>query len=315
MSVNKEKMISYLAERYPGDLQTRGLWLWAEGESKDIPYIGSPEENWIELWALTEKDDTHIEPMNLIQEALMDDPGDEFLIDCLRALSKNTSGTIKNNARLLVEILEHWNSELELESMRAVLLMLFDCSVREGVTVLIPVLNCKIDEELCDKWEPWFQNLKKEKQTSYVKGTYNLLNLMLGSLMENLSKKDSQKFHTSALKVKAYLEKVLKGIETIPENVKAQDPITDLGKLIDVTPKDNLLLDSLIKELMPLIASFVEINPKNSNPISNTAINGIQRFFKLSKFILEEDKWPKVTNSAEICFKSIWATKGKKSER
>jgi hypothetical protein len=314
MSVTKQKMISFLAERYSGSVQTRGLWLWSDGDGKDIPYLNSAENQWIELWALAEKEETSIAPQNLIQEALLDTPGDEFLIGCLISISQNKNAAIKNNARLFVEILEYWGSKLEIDSIRGGLLIFGDCSVRDGVSALIPALNGKIDEELCDKWEPWFQKIKKERQTASIKGIFGLLDLMLDALMANVPRIDSEKFLLIAPKVKAYFEKVLKGLEDLPQDDTAQDSKIDPEELVEVKPNDKLILDSLIKELMPLIDSFSEIIPQTLNSASNTALIGIPRIFEISKIIAAEKKWPGSSEPAGICFKSIWATKSKKTE-
>jgi hypothetical protein len=314
MSVTKQQIISFLAKRYSGDVPTRGLWLWAEGNSKDIPYLYSSEDHWTELWALAENEETRIQPMNLIQEALMDDPGNDFLIKSLISLSKSTGEAIKNNARLIVEIWEHWSFKLDLDSMKAALLIFIDCPVREGATILIPVLNDKIDEKLCDKWEPWFQKIKKEERVSALKGIFGLMDLMLDAMMLNNPRIDSAEFHFTAPKVKTYFEKKLKGFEDLDEKVKVQDLKIDLEEFLKISPNDQLLLESLIVELIPLTSSFLQINPKILQPNSNTALMGIQRLFELCKIITYEKKWPKMADSAEICFKSIWATKAKKTK-
>ncbi|GEM_PF-2941851 len=314
MSVTKQKMISFFAERYAGSVQTRGLWLWSDGEGKDIPYLDSPQNQWTELWALAEKEETSIAPQNIIQEALLDTPGDEFLIGCLIFLTEKTNAAIKNNARLVAEVLEYWGAKLEFDSINSALLIFGDCSVREGLSALIPALNDNLDEELYDKWEPWFQKIKKEKQTFSIKGIFVLLNLMLDSLMENDPRIETENFLLTAPKAKAFLEKNLKSLEDIPEVDTAQDSKIDPEGLMKVKPNDKLLLDSLIKELMPLIASFTEINPKTLNLITNTAFKGIQRIFEISKVIASEKEWPGKSKAAEICYKSIWATKAKKTE-
>ncbi len=314
MSVTKQKMISFLAERYSESVQTRGLWIWADGDPKDIPYLDSPEKHWAELWALAGNEKTQIYPQNLIQEALLDTPGDGFLIDCLVSLSANTSSAIKNNDRLLVEILEHWGEKLEFDSILSSLLVFSDCSIRDGVTVLVPVLDRKIDEEFRDKWEPWFQKIKMEKKTGSIKGIFSLLDLMLDSLMANSPRIDSQKFQMNAPKVKAYLEKVVEGFENLPEDGEAQDLKININEPVKVTPKAEALLNTLIKEFIPLIGSFIEITSQTLKPKPYSAFMGIQRLFELSKNIAGDKKWPWVHDFAEICFKSIWATKPKKKE-
>jgi hypothetical protein len=314
MSITKQKMISFLSQRYSGDVQRRGLWLWSDGEAKDIPYSGLPEKDWNDLWVLAENDETQIAPQNLIQEALFDAPGDKFLIDCLISLSANTSAASKINARLIVEILEHWGEELEFDSILTSLLVFSNCSVRDGLSVLVPLLNEKIEEELCDKWEPWFQKIKKERQTGSVKGIYSLLDIMLDSLMENVPKIESQKFQATAPIAKIHLGKVLKELEDFQEKDETQGSKIKVDELVKVTANDEAFLNFLIKELMPLVGSFVDINLKTLKPIPYTAFNGIQRIFELSKNIASDKKWPEVTHSAEMCLKSIWATKTKKKE-
>jgi hypothetical protein len=314
MNVTKQKMISFLAERYSESVQMRGLWLWSEGKTTDIPYSEPPKKHWTDLWALAEKDETPVAPQNLIQEALLDTPGDEFLINCLVSISENSKASIKNDTRLFIEILEYWRSELDFDSVLASLLIFLDCSMRDGVTALVPVLNLKIDEELRDKLEPWFKKIKKEKLTGSVKGIHSLLNFMLDSLIKNSSKIDSEKFHIIAPKVKAHLEKTLKDFEDLSDDDKTQNSKIDFGEHVEVEPKDQALLDALIKELIPLIGSLVEIDPKMLKPIPHTALTAIQRIFDLIKIIANEKKWPWVIDSAEICFKSIWATQAKKIE-
>ena len=137
---------------------------------------------------------------------------------------------------------------------------------------------------------------------------------MLDSLMENIPKTESQKFQATAPIAKAHLEKVLKGLEDFQEKEGTQGSKINVDKLVKVTPNDGAFLNALIKELMPLVGSFVDINPKTLKSIPHTAFTGIQRIFELSKNIASDKKWPEVTHSAEMCFKSIWATKAKKKE-
>lgn len=307
-------MISFFVERYPGDVQTRGLWLWSGGDEKDVPYFEAPEKRWDQLWALAEKEETRNAPQNLIQEALLDAPGDKFLIDCLVSFSKTTNEPIKNDAKFLVEILEHWGEKLEFDGILASLLIFSNCSVRDGLTVLIPILNEKIDEGLRDKWDSWLQKIKKERQTGSVKGIYSLLDFTLGSLMENIPKIESQKFQTIAPIAKAHLEKVLKKLEDLPDNDQNQVFKIDMEESVEVRISDQVLLDSLIKEFMPFIGTFGEIDPKTLKPISLTSFNAIQKIFEISKTISIEHEWPWLNDSAEIWFKSIWATKHKKTE-
>jgi len=307
-------MIAFLGERYPGDVQTRGLWLWSGGNAKDIPYSEAPEKRWDQLWALAEKEETNNAPQNLIQEALLDTPSDKFLIDCLVTFSKTTNDAINNDAGLLVEILEHWGEKLEFDSVLTVLLIFSECSVRDGLTALVPPLSEKINEELRDKWEPWFQKIKKERQTGSVRGILSLLDLFLDSLMKNSPRIDSEKFHVNAAKVKAYLEKALKNLEDVQEEDKAVLSEVELKELLKVESEDQTLLEELTKEFLPFIGTFGGIDSKRLESISLTAFTAIQKIFELSKTISSKKTWPPVQNSAETCFKSIWATIEKKTE-
>ncbi len=314
MSVSKQEIIAFLEKRYFGDVQARGLWLWSGGNAKDVPYLKEPEKRWNLLWTIAEKEDAHNAPQNLIHEALLDSPGDKFLIDCLVSFSATTSASIKNDARLLIEILKHWGEEFEFDPVLASLLVFHDCTVRDGLTVLIPNLNEKIEQKLLDKWEPWFQKIKKEKLTGSIKGIFSLLDFMLDPLMKNSPRIDSEKFHINATKAKAYLEKVLKELEDVSEEDNTEILQANIEELTKVKPEEKARLENLLKEFAPLIGTFVEINSNTLKPESLTAFTGIKKIFELSKTISSEKRWPLVHNSAEICFKSIWATKAKKTE-
>ena len=255
-----------------------------------------------------------VKPQNLIQEALLDTPGDEFLIGCLLDNSINKNGAIKNNARLLIEIWEFWNSKFELNVFQAALLMLFNCSMRDGMTAMIPVLNGKIEKDLCEKYETYFQKIKKDKQMVSMKGILTLLDFMLGSLMINDPKLEVKNFLKNSSKVKSFLEKTLKSFGDNPEDKKTEDPNLPFEVAMGLNTNEELILNSLIKEIMPLVGSFVEINLNKLTPRSMTALKGIERFLEIFKIILNDKEWPSIMIPAEICFKSIWATKAKKTK-
>ena len=147
-----------------------------------------------------------------------------------------------------------------------------------------------------------------------VLAIFNASDLMVDSLIKNTPRIDPEKFHINAAKVKAYLEKELKGFEDVPEDDQPQGSKIELEELIKVKPKDQIFLEKLVNEFAPLIGTFVEINTKTLKPISLTAFTGIQRIFEISKIISSEKKWPLLQESAETCFKSIWAIKAKKTE-
>ena len=99
-------LVSLLAERYPGLVERRALWLWAGGWDRAVRYE-APGPAWEEMWrAVLNEEGGTPDPLELVREALVDHPGEPVWLQFVDSQGGGADSAVRLEASILLDLME-----------------------------------------------------------------------------------------------------------------------------------------------------------------------------------------------------------------
>ena len=150
MDAMEDEIIGYLSGKYVGPVATRALWGWAGGKEDEVVYFESSIEQWRALWKKA-RGGASVSPLALLREALLDDPGNSFLINSIEGLGGDIFPEGRTAAEMLMVLTEEIKPDFNQNRLTLSLEKFPECEKEHAFAALTPFVGSYIIGETIKK--------------------------------------------------------------------------------------------------------------------------------------------------------------------